>query len=304
MIESITIENFKEETIDLNLRYPQSSGLIVKEIDGIGLPQSNINAQQLATADGGIFSSARTPPRSINITLIPMDIPSVEENRHKIYHFFPLKKKVKITFHTDRRHLYCEGYVESALPNIFAEIGDRETVTVAVLCLDPWFYAPGDSATVFSGVDPQFEFPFENDSLTAKLLNFGEVLLDTRANLYYTGDVDAGVEITIHAMGDAEKIRLFNVRTNEVMTIDTDKIARKTSRPFGVRDDIIINTTPGNRSVKLLRDGVYSNIIYALDRSSNWLMLSAGDNFFGYDAKTGANNILVTYTYRNTYGGV
>lgn len=304
MIQSITVRNFKDEEIELVLRRPESSGLAVKAIDGIGPAHSNINYQELATSNGGLFTSARTPPRSINLTLLPLDLPSVEENRHTIYRMMPLKKKVRLTFHTDIRHLYCEGYVESIEPAIFAESSEKETVTVAILCLDPWFYAPGDSATVFSGVVAQFEFPFSNESLHDSLITFGDVLVDTRANLYYSGDIDAGVEITIHAMGDAEKIRLFNVRTQETMTIDTDKIAKKTSQIFSSGDDIIINTTPGKRSVQLLRKGVYYNIIYALDRTSDWMMLTSGDNFFGYDAKSGASNIIVTYSYRNTYGGV
>lgn len=304
MIESITVQNFKGEEIELVLRYPERSGLAVKAIDGIGPAHSNINYQELATSNGGIFTSARTPPRSINLTLMPMDLPSVEENRHLIYQFMPLKKNVRLTFNTTVRKLYCEGYVESTEPAIFADGPDKETVTVAILCLDPWFYAPGDSATVFSGVEARFEFPFSNESLTQNLIEFGNILPDTRANLYYTGDIDAGVEITVHAMAEAEKIRLFNVRTFETMTIDTDKIAKKTSKPLGAGDDILINTTPGKRSVQLLRNGVYSNIIYALNRESDWLMITPGDNFFGYDAEHGASNIVVTYSYRNTYGGV
>ncbi len=51
------------------------------------------------------------------------------------------------------------------------------------------------------GVQPAFEFPFENNSLTENLLEFGEIRLDTRAELNYEGDADTGVVINIHFNG-------------------------------------------------------------------------------------------------------
>lgn len=301
MIQSVVVTNFKGDSLELELAHPEKTGLAVHKIEGLGPPKADINYQKLATGDGGLYNSSRADTRNVVLTLAPLDNPSVEKNRIKTYRYFPLKKKVKLTFKTDVRVLYCEGYVESNEPDVFS---DLETTQISVICVDPWLYAPGDSASVFSGVTPMFEFPFSNESLTDNLIEFGDIMVDTRARLIYEGDIDAGVEINVHALDGAEDIKLFNVDTREKMIIDTGVIATKTGKPFGYADDIFISTRPGNRYVKLLRDGVYTDIISALDRDSDWLMLTTGDNVFGFDARIGANNLWVTYSYRNTYGGV
>lgn len=301
MIQSIVITNFKQEILELELTNPQKSGIAVHSVSGLGPPKASINYQELSTSDGGLYNSARAGVRTLELTLAPMDYPSVEENRIKLYQYFPLKKLVRVQFNTDVRRLYCEGYVESNDPDIWS---DQETVSISIVCPDPWFYAPGDSASVFSGVTPLFEFPFSNESLTENLIEFGSIMVDTRARLVYHGDIDAGILITIHALDGAEDIVLYNVDTREQMKINTTIIASKTGQPFGALDDILISTKPGDRYVKLRRNGIDTNIIWALDRNSDWMMLSAGDNLFGFDARSGANNLWVTYSYRNTYGGV
>lgn len=301
MIKSIKVTNFKQESLELELTNPQKTGLAVYSVTGLGPPQASINYQELATADGGIFSSARTGVRNVVLTLAPLDFPSVEENRLKVYQYFPSMKPVRLTFFTDKRILYCDGYVESNDPDIWSEL---ETIAISILCPDPWFYAPGDSASVFSGVTPLFEFPFANESLKYKRLEFGNIMIDTRAHLQYEGDIDAGLLITIHALDVAEDIVLFNVGTHEQMKINTTIIMSKTNQPFGALDDIIISTKPGDRYIRLRRNGIDTNIIYALDRNSDWMMVSAGDNVFGFDARNGANNLWVTYSYRNAYGGI
>ena len=59
MIQSVTVTNPKGESLKLVLRAPESSGLIIQEISGLGPSKANINSTELATMDGSIFASAR-----------------------------------------------------------------------------------------------------------------------------------------------------------------------------------------------------------------------------------------------------
>lgn len=162
MLKSISVTNFKNETLEMELAHPEKSGLIVYNIEGIGGGKASINTSDSATGDGSWYNSARAEARNIVIYAKLMQLPSVEEVRHKVYQYFPLKKQVRLTFTTDIRTVYIDGYVESNETPIFSS---EEYSTISIVCPDPFFYTVGASYTIFSGVIPLFEFPFADDCL-------------------------------------------------------------------------------------------------------------------------------------------
>lgn len=309
MIKKFVITNPKGQALELELTNPDKAGLGVVNVEGLGPPKANINGQEMASGDGMIYSSARAETRNIIFTLEMRSRDknsqyghlTIEESRHLTYVYFPLKKEITIAVYTDTQVLYTKGYVESNEPTIFSR---QEGATISVICPDPFMYEVGDAKTVFSGVQPAFEFPFSNESLTEPLLNMGDIWFDTTAILTYNGTVDSGILITIHAFGNCENIQIFNVETAEEISIDTNKINTITGKPFQAKDDIIISTVRGSRYCKLLRNGEYSNIIGALGKNTDWFQISNGDNLFGFRADTGENNISVTFSYQNAYVGV
>lgn len=279
MIYSVTVTNPKGETLVLDLVNPEKSGLLVANIEGLGPPSAQINGQEMATSDGMVYSSARTSSRNIVFTMAmvfrdeqsPYGPLTIEQSRHLTYRYFPLKKKITMSFATDSRVLYIDGYVEKNSPSVFSS---EEYTQISIVCPNPYFYQIGEEKTVFSGTQALFEFPFSNEiteeGSDEKNITFGEIWLDTRAILEYNGNVDTGMLITIHAFDAAKNIRLYNVDTREQMRIDTDKIEQITGEPYGSKDDIEISTIQGNRYCKLLRHGAYINIIGALSRDSDW----------------------------------
>lgn len=301
MIKSLTVENPKGESLKMVLTDPWKSGLIIESIDGLGPADANINTYELATADGGIYSGARLNMRTITLSLRMLEHPSIEHSRHLTYKFFPIKKKIKLILETDLKTVECEGYVEGNDPTIFSE---QEGTIITITCPDPSFYHGFYSSDMFSGVLPLFEFPFENNSVTEKLIEFGELRTFGGATVDYVGDVDTGMELLIHLLGDAKNITIYNTLTREKFAIYTDKIASLSSGAIGSGDDILINTKRGNRSVKLLRNGVYTNIISAIDKDADWFQLTPGDNIFAFTAESGETNIMITITYRTAFGGV
>lgn len=310
MIERISVTNPKGEVLDMELANPEKSGFAVVNVEGLGPPQADINGQEVATADGMLFSSARARTRDIILQLMMWSRDSrskygklsVEDCRHLTYRYFPLKKRVRITIKTDTRTSFCEGYVESNEPEVFS---DQESTTITIVCPDPYFYVNGDSQTIFSGIRSSFEFPFSNESVTEKRIEFGQIWIDRHAVLDYHGTVDTGVLITVHSLsGKAEDIRLYNVDTQERIIIDTTKLEKITGAPFDEKDDIVISTVKKNRYCRLVRKGVTTNIIGALDMTSDWFQISAGLNGFAFTAKAGADNLSVTFSYKDAYVGV
>ena len=302
MIKTVTVKNYLGEELTIDLSNPSSSGFAVDSITGLGPGKANINTTEVATNDGAVYNSSRLDSRNIVIKIIFFGT-NIEELRQKSYKYFPTKKKLSLTFITDKRAATIEGYVESNEPNIFSKSEDTQ---ISIICPDPYFYSIGDAGqnTVFYGIDPLFEFSFSNESLTEKLIEFGSINAVTDANVFYDGDSEVGVTITLHAMGPATGIGIYNTGTRESMLINTDKVASITGGPIVAGDDIIICTVKGRKSARLLRAGEYFNILNALDRGAKWFQLAKGDNVFAYTAESGIINLQFRVQNDTLYEGI
>lgn len=304
MIKSITVTNYLGESLVLNLARPEESGFVVKSVTGLGPGTANINTTEVSTNDGGLYNSSRLSTRNIVITLGFLWKDSIEDVRQKSYKYFPIKKKLTLLIETDNRHAEIEGYVETNDPNIFSK---EEGADISIICPNPFFYssgADGSNTTVFYGIDPMFEFPFGNESLYDALLEMGSIQNQHEKVITYNGDAEIGVTITIHAIGEASNITIYNTGTREIMKIDTEKLSALTGSGIIAGDDIVICTVKGNKSIKLLRAGKTTNILNCLDKNADWFQLAKGDNIFAYTAQSGSSNLQFKIDNRVIYEGV
>lgn len=306
MIRSIIVKNYLGESLEITLADDKPKhGLLLTGMTGIGGDKATINTTTLATADGSIFNSARADERNIVLQFVFTNAPSIEATRQRTYQYFPKKKEVELTIVGDNRVSVITGYVESNEPDIFSR---EEGCSISILCPYPYFYSGGENGkteTVFYGVEPLFEFPFENDSLEEDLIEFGSIENETEKTIYYNGDEEIGVIITIHAIGDASNITIYNTGTREIMRINTsEKLKELTGHEIISGDDIIINTIRGKKSIRLLRDGYYINILNTLERGSAWFQLTKGDNIFAYIAEAGSENLEFKIENQIVYEGV
>ena len=302
MIHSVTVTNYLGDSIELELKRPEKSGFYIKSIDGLGPGKSDINVTDISTGDGGLFNSARLQPRNIVLTLGFLMKQTIEDVRQSSYKYFPIKRGVNLRIETDNRTLEIDGYVESNEPNIFSE---NEDTDISIICPNPYFYSSGDgNTTVFSGIEPMFKFPFSNESLTEKLIMMGSIENRSEQNIIYDGDVEIGITITIHAVGSASGITIYNINTREQMSINSTKLEQLTGSDIVNGDDIIISTVQGSKSITLTREGATTNILNCLDKNSDWFVLSKGDNIFAYTAEEGAQNLQFKVENKIAYEGV
>ena len=304
MLKSVTVTNYHGESLKLEMGRPSSSGFYIKRIEGLGPTKANINITERTTMDGGQYSSSHANSRNIVITLGFLFDNGIEDMRHKSYKYFPLKKKVKLLIETDRRTCETYGYVESNEPDIFNK---EETTQISIVCPDSYFYSAGNGAktvTLFSGVDSLFEFPFSNESLTDDEIEFGSIQRSTMGTVLYSGEADIGITIYIHAIGNVTNPTIYNLTTRESMKIDTTRLRLSTGSAIVAGDDIIICTMKGEKSIQLLREGTYYNILNCLDKRANWFQISNGDNVFMYSADSGEGNLEFRIEHKTAYEGV
>lgn len=294
MINKVTVTNHQDESLTMDLWNPYESGFAITGIDGVGPAKSTVNSTELSTADGSVYNSSRIESRDITITIKILDKPQrIEEGRHLLYKYFPQKKRIKLTFEADTRTCYIYGYVEENNAEYFSSLTAAQ---ISIICPNPYFYWIENDVTQFSGIDPNFEFPFSNESLTENLLIMGIIRADTVRTILYTGEIDSGIIMTIHFIGTCRgDLTVYNNYSHDRIIIDLDKVASVSGATIGAGDDIIVNTIQGQKSVQLLRNGVYTNILNCINRDADWLQVTKGDNVFAYtvydetaDAETNA----------------
>lgn len=305
MIKSVTITNYLGERVKIDLGDGDPEhGMIITNITGLGPPKANVSMTDLATMDGSLFNSARVEKRNIVIQMLFSFAPTIEDSRQRTYKYFPIKKPLTFLIETDNRIVETVGIVEVNEPDIFSK---DESNQISLVCDDPYFYSAGENGTnitVFFGIEPLFEFEFSNESVDEPLLEFGSVENETEKTIYYDGDSEVGITINIHAVGEAGNITIYNTGTREVMKIDADKIEDLTGSGIISGDDIIITTIRGNKKIGLLRNGLYTNILNALDKKSDWFQLTKGENVFAYAAEYGSENLQFRIENQVIYEGV
>lgn len=307
MIKSITVTNYLGDSIKLELGRPEKSGFLIESVSGLGPSKANINTTEVSTNDGSLFNSARLNQRNIVFEFIFVETingESIEDVRQKSYKYFPLKKKLDLLIETDNRIVKTTGYVESNEPNIFSS---QEGTQISIICPDPHFYSAGpdgNNTTVFYGIEPVFEFPFSNESLTDPLITFSNIHFKTENVITYKGDTEIGITIHIHAIGEAENITIYNTGTREVMRIDTTKLESLTGSGIVAGDDIIIKTQKGDKSITLIREGKTTNILNCLEKETDWFTLAKGDNIFAFTAESGTTNLQFWIENQVIYEGV
>ena len=310
MIEYIEVTNESGSSLRLPLSDYTETGILITNIDGIGTVKASINMSNYFDSDTKKYNSGQLDTRNIVFTfyLVATDTESVEDVRDKLYTFFTPKKKVTLVFKTDLRHASIDGIVENNEPTIFSE---QEEVQVSILCEDPLFYdKSGADVDVkeyeLNATESLFEFPFENNSLTEKLIELGNIRHRPINAINYIGEYDTGLTINIHCTGIVMDPVIYSNRQRGTFKLVTSKLSEiiEGSTRFEKGDTIMINTINGSKTIVLLRDGNLYNILHLLESGSTWPMLLTGENEFIADAASGYMFIKISYSYKLGYLGI
>ena len=305
MIKSIKIINFREEELEVSLTSPYETGFIVQKIEDLGPVKADINTTA-SVLDGSMFNSAKLGNRNITLELAFTEenkrLESIEDLRQKSYKFFPTKKPLILQIFSDNRQLETAGYVESNEPDIFSQ---KEGCKISIICTDPYYrQVDGNRVTVFNGIEPLFEFPFENDSLTEPLIEFGEIQHRKEVSVLYEGDADSGVLIEMHAIGRVDGINIVNTNTRAHLKINTEKIKSITGSYINKPDTLYLDTRRGHKSLLLLRNGKFINILNCIEKGSDWFTVSKGNNWFAYFCDYGDENLQFKVINDTLYEGI
>lgn len=314
MLLSVNVLNPSNDELILELTNPEKSGFTVRSIDGIGPTKSNISIYDIPSIDGGLFVNARTQARNITLKLGYMWIatgdhttPLIEDARHLSYKYFPLKRKVRLEFVTDYRTLYIDGYVESNEPDIFSK---DEITNISIMCPDPNFYSSEEVAGLINYPNQnEFEFPFSNESLTDKLIEFSSSLGSDSCLINYDGDNTTGVRLELyfeHDFPSSQTITasFINSIQSTVVTINPQRVIRSSGYQICRGDRIIVNGVPGHKSCTFQRLKQTHNVFSAITLDELWPHLQPGENTVVLRAGESTDGIKARVLYNILYDGV
>ena len=277
---TLIAENYRGEQLQLA---PNPNYYV--EIDGITGATAVINTSVTGNSVGSAFNSSRTEEREIPITIMPRG--KVEANRIKLYRFFQSGKPVRLYYKNESRDVYIDGYVkQSPEGTLFT---DRETLEVSLLCPMPYWKSKTSVISDISDVLPRFTFPFAIEDP----IPFSELEKGTEKTVVNNGDVESGVIIELQADGAVSDIVIYDEYGGSF----------KINYDMQAGDLITVNTYKGEKSIKLMRAGVITNLFKYVGDNPTWFNLEPGDNVFMLSA-TGSEFLQVRYINYNLYEGV
>jgi hypothetical protein len=293
--------------LELILADPDSSGLAVLSVTGLGQVQADVNLTDLAGSDFHTVNSAKLTNRNI-VFKVKYWGTDIEASRHIADKYFPVKKNITILVNTDHRQLVTTGMVEKNEPDIFSK---ASTGQISILCPDPFLYTVDDTSVPFGGIEPKFEFPFINEEISIQDENgfdtfeFGNFRLIKDKTIYYTGEAETGVTIVVNAIDTVRELVFYNLDTYQKIAFNDDIIASITGgQSISAGDRIVLSTAKTQKSVYLIRGGVVYNIINALGMPVDWFEIKRGDNIFTYSASQGEYDMDISIKYRIAYKGI
>ena len=271
MLSRVDIGSDFGQTITLTLD-DAADGYAVKDIAGLGPVKAALVSSSFAGFDGSQYQSSRRENRNITmkIGLEPnYETNTVRSLRDELYRFFMPESKVHLTFYMDSDEFQIDGYIESCEVVHFSE--DPE-VFVSIICFDPDYFGQ-EYSLVQSTVSDDSEFV-----------------------VAYPGTAATGIEFTLYIDRSVTEFTIYN-RTDDNVTRSLDFAANLVAG-----DVLTINTNPGSKFAKLLRDGTEIPVLYGISPQATWLQLLNGDNNLSVYAVGAPMTYTLLYTTR--FGGL
>ena len=163
---------------------------------------------------------------------------------------------------------------------------------ISILCPDPLWRDPMETATSIVSWEGAFEFPVE---ITSDW-EIGRLNKQAEVNVINRGDVTCGFRIVFYAVANLTNPSLRNTETGEYI---------KFNASLSKGDKLEVTTHYRNKTAYITRaEGEKENAIQYLDPTSTFLQLKIGDNLFSYNADSGKSNLEITIYHDNLYRGV
>lgn len=277
------VVNSLGERLDLE----PSDEYAIDYIDGLTPAGASIAASDLAGADGASVSGSRIGARNVVMAILPRG--DVEASRIALYRHLRPRESVTLCFSNGMREVEIDGIVETCEGSLF---DSPETVTVSVLCPQPYWRDAARMVDEIASSLKHFEFPF---AIAAEGIEFSSIREVLQIEVENQGEAETGIYVVMRAHGEASNPVLYDATRRTYFGVAVEMHAS---------DEVVLDTRRGRKSVSLVRDGAETSLVNAIAPGSTWLQLPVGVSEFALDADSGADYISAEIHHDTLYQGV
>ena len=261
----------------------------VAKMQGFSPAEAVVNLTQMAQNDGALYNSSKVGSNTLNVALaIERD---AERYRLEAYKVFRPKNAIKVEYKTQAVDVWIEGYVSRA---DLQHMDMKQVLTVEIICPFPYWRSSQQSKNEMNAVVKDFHFPFAITAAEPVPISHAQGLTNTV--VVNNGSADTGFKMTMQATGTVTNPKVFNYISGEFFGLNVTMQAG---------DLVTVDSTAGNKTVTLTRDGDETNIFNAIMKDAVFLTLDIGDNVFTYEVASGsAADLTVDFYHYDLYTGV
>lgn len=307
MIKSVKISD-ENDVLFIPFINAQEEPYLVTNIDGVGPLNATVNISENSFVDGGEHTSSHIGARPINIHILYNDNvdETVEELRNRIVRLASVKKEIRLDIETATRNYFIYGIVEKNEQVIFSSACG---VVISMICPYPFFRSQ-ENATATSSMETGVTFPITNNAIVFenKIIDVYYINNDSTQECYPTVKIkfiSTGTDMSNHGVRKLVINYFYNDNLHHNMTLNFGHFVGSSFSQYdwatGIQknDEIVIETEPGKKSVKLYKNnGTVINILYCLEDLKTWLRIlpnngNSSISFSFYDQNGAVSNSIM-----------
>lgn len=271
------------------------SPLFLASLDGVYSSEFDVAISDNTLSDGGTYQGSRKKVRNIVITALdqPNNVYN-QNNRDLLYTVFRQGETGTLIYSEDD---VDDRQIDYEVESVRRESGGHRLFTISLICPNPYFEDTYDTNVYMADLVGSFEFPHEFTDygedigiyLISRIVN---IINNTAANsIGFTAYIETTTNITNPIITRVESQEHIQVGYED--------------KPFVLHmgDTLVITTGRDNKHIKLIRDGVETEINEYLTEDSDFFNLLTGDNHIVYNADDGVETMSVLIQYKFQYDG-
>lgn len=256
---------------------------------GLGVLDCDVESEKATDQDGEVYKGSTANKRNIVIdgTVILPEGKTQAEIREEFFAFFIPREQGTLYVYEGA----AAKKIEYRLENIDIDTdGIFREFTISLVCLDPKFKALEDESDTIAQTMGLIEWPLELPE-EFEVGRRTDVLMATVVN---NSSVTRGLTLTFMASGEVVNPGMIEVTRQQSLKIITTMHAG---------DVIIVTTGAGKKRVKLIREGIETNINNLWEFGGTWLQVEPGENVFRPTADSSVAPLEVTIASTPAFWG-
>lgn len=271
------------------------SPLFLASLDGVYSSEFDVAISDNTLSDGGTYQGSRKKVRNIVITALdqPNNVYN-QNNRDLLYTVFRQGETGTLIYSEDD---VDDRQIDYEVESVRRESGGHRLFTISLICPNPYFEDTYDTNVFMTSVKNNFEFPHnfleEGEEfgilLTSRIVN---IINDTASkSIGFTAYVETSTSITNPSLARVESQEHIQVGSS--------------GNPFTLTagQTLVISTGRDDKHIRLISNGVETEINEYLTEDSDFFNLLTGDNHIVYNADAGVGSMKVNVRYRFQYDG-